>query len=133
MSETIRWLREARAAEKAQTLFYRALSATAEVRRAEADIEDLNGLLADEQHHLSRISVRMVELGAEIPHLDIATPNCDYSDWRHDARLRECEEIARYERLLEQPLDEQTATMVRGILAVERQHELNLGGKYTEA
>jgi rubrerythrin len=133
VNETIRLLCEARAAEKTQTLFYRALSAVAEARGAEADIEALNGLLADEQHHLSRLSVRLVELGAEIPNLAAETPDYDYSDWRYDARVRERAEIERYERLLQQPLDEQTAAMLRGILAVERQHESNLGGKYTEA
>jgi rubrerythrin len=133
VNETIRLLRAARTAEKAQTLFYRALSAIAEARHATADIEALNGLLADEQHHLSRLSVRLLELGAEVENVTAETPEYDYSDWRYDARRREQEEIARYELLLRQPLDEQTAAMLRGILAVEQQHEANLGGKYTEA
>lgn len=133
MVDAIRLLHEARTAEKEQTLFYRALTAVAEARGAERDSEALNGLLADEQHHLSRLSVRLVELGAEVFEPRAQTPEYDFSDWRYEARLRERAEIARYERLLEQPLDAQTRGMLHAILEVERQHEANLGGKYTEA
>lgn len=133
VAEAIRLLHEARTAEKEQTLFYRALAAVAEARGAESDSEALNGLLADEQHHLSRLSVRLVELGAEVFEPLAQTPDYDFSDWHYYARLRERAEIERYERLLEQPLDAETCQMLEGILAVERQHEANLGGKYTEA
>lgn len=133
MSEAIRLLHEARAAEKEQTLFYRALSAVAEARGDADAVEALNGLLADEQHHLSRLSVRLVELAVEVFDIAAQTPAYDYSDWQYEARLRERAEIERYERLLEQPLDAATAAILRDILAVERQHEAHLGGKYTEA
>lgn len=126
-------LRAARVAEKEQALFYRALSAIAEDRAAAADIEALNGLLADEQHHLSRISVRLVELGHETGDVSAPVPRCEFDGWRTAARERERAEIARYEALLEQGIDAETAQIVRGILEVEREHEKNLGGKYTEA
>ncbi|HEX6558779.1 MAG TPA: hypothetical protein VF021_04935 [Longimicrobiales bacterium] len=126
-------LRAARAAEKQQALFYRALSAIAEERALGPDIEALNGLLADEQHHLSRISVRLVELGYEIGDAGTDVPECDFAEWRTTARERERAEIERYETLLKQALDRETAQILRGILAVEREHERNLGGKYTEA
>jgi rubrerythrin len=130
---TIDLLRSARVAEKEQTLFYRALSTVAEEKYAAADIEALNGLLADEQHHLSRLTVRLLELGKDAPPIAVRAPHCDYGDWRTVARDRERAEIARYEWLLEQSLDADTVAVVRSILDVERQHEHNLGGKYTEA
>jgi len=131
---TVLLLQAARLAEKEQALFYRALSTIAEERSDLQDVEALNGLLADEQHHLSRISVRLVELGHETAQLNAAAPACDYRHWRSQARQRERAEIDRYQRLLEQSdLDEETRQMLRGILEVEREHEKNLGGKYTEA
>ena len=57
-------LEQARAAEKAQALFYRALAAEAEARGNERLSERLNELHADEQHHLSRLTARLLELGA---------------------------------------------------------------------
>ena len=123
----------ARAAEKAQTLFYRALSVIAEERSASEDVEALNGLLADEQHHLSRLTVRLLELGATAAPLDVATPTCEYDEWRTVARAREQSEIARYQQLLEAELDSATENIIQSILEVEHQHERNLGGKYTEA
>ena len=126
-------LRAARSAEKEQTLFYRALSSIAEARADEAEIEALNGLLADEQHHLSRLTVRLLELNQDAPTLEAETPPCDYDSWHSVARAREQAEIERYEQLLQQPLDQETAAVIRSILETEREHERNLGGKYTEA
>ena len=126
-------LRAVRAAEKEQTLFYRALSTVAEERNDSEDIEALNGLLADEQHHLSRLTVRLLELNQEAPPLEVAAPQTSYDDWRTVARERERAEIARYESLLRHELDEGTAAVVQAILDTERAHERNLGGKYTEA
>lgn len=123
----------ARHAEKAQALYYRALSAQAEAAAHEPDIEALNGLLADEQHHLSRLMVRLVELGVTVPEPHIDVPRSSYPEWRNDARERERNEVARYERLLREPLDEETAAALSLILDAERQHEKNLGGKYTDA
>jgi hypothetical protein len=128
-------LHEARALEKEQALFYRMLSAEAENQGNVEDIEALNGLLADEQHHLSRLSVRLVELGEELAALSDEHMPSDaiYESWREVARIRERKEVARYEEMLELPLDEATAAMIRGFLEVERAHEQHLGGKYTDA
>lgn len=128
-------LHEARVLEKEQAQFYRVLSAEAEERGNAEDIEALNGLLADEQHHLSRLSVRLVELGEELAALSDEHMPSDalYDRWQEVARTRERNEIARYEKLLELPLDKDTAAMIRGFLEVERQHEQHLAGKYTDA
>jgi rubrerythrin len=127
-------LHAARAAEKEQALYYRALAAVAEKRGHGADIEALNGLLADEQHHVSRLSARLVELGEQLRDVVPTLPGPPaYPQWRTVARAREQREIARYQDLLRQPLDADTAEMVQSFLAVEREHERHLGGKYTEA
>ena len=63
----------------------------------------------------------------------VEAPHIDYDDLRSVARERERDEIARYESLLRQQLDSETATIVQAILETERAHERNLGGKYTEA
>ncbi len=128
-------LHEARALEKEQALFYRVLSAEAEAQGNQEDIEALNGLLADEQHHLSRLSVRLVELGEELAPLSDANLPSEavYATWRDVARIRERKEIARYEDILELELDADTEAMIRGFLETERAHEMHLGGKYTGA
>lgn len=126
-------LRAARAAEKEQALFYRALSVEAENRQLLMDIEALNGLLADEQHHLSRITVRLVELGYEPGELNVRTPECEFNGWRDAAQIREREEVARYEGILALPLDDETRIAITNILEVERAHAAHLGGKYTDA
>lgn len=128
-------LHEARALEKEQTQFYRVLSGQAEEQGNLADAEALNGLLADEQHHLSRLSVRLVELGEELAPLSDAHLPSDavYPSWQSVARIRERKEIARYEKLLELELDPETEKVIRGFLVTEREHERNLSGKYTDA
>lgn len=128
-------LHEARALEKEQAQFYRVLSSQAEEAGNDEDIEALNGLLADEQHHLSRLSVRLVELGENLAPLSDAIMPSDavYDNWRNVARTRERNEIARYERILELPLDDETARMIHSFLDAERQHEQHLAGKYTDA
>jgi rubrerythrin len=128
-------LHEARALEKEQAQFYRVLSSIAEERADLVGIEALNGLLADEQHHLSRLSVRLVELGEELGPLNDGHRPGDavYDGWRDAARVRERNEVARYEALLQQELDEDTARMISSFLDTERQHEAHLGGKYTDA
>jgi rubrerythrin len=127
-------LQDARRAEKAQTLFYRMLAAAAAEAGDTQGEEDLNGLHADEQHHLSRITVTLVEANAAVNDLnDIAPPAAVYPDWQDNARAREEAEIARYEALLTMQLDENTAALVREMLAVERKHAERLGGKYMSA
>jgi rubrerythrin len=127
-------LRDARRAEKAQALFYRALAAAAEDAGAAQVAEDLNGLHADEQHHLSRITVKLVEANAPLEDLAaVQTPRSEYPEWQSLARAREEAEIARYERLLTLPLDDATAALVQEILAVERKHAERLAGKFMSA
>lgn len=127
-------LHDARAAEKRQALYYRALASRAEDAGEETEAERLNGLVADEQHHLSRLSARLLELDERLADLSAeraAVPA--EGEWETAARAREEEEVARYERLLEMPLDEHTAEMLRGFLEVERRHREALGGKWMRA
>jgi rubrerythrin len=129
----LRALHAARLAEKAQTRFYRALAALAEDVADEATAERLNGLLADEQHHFSRLSARLLELGETLPDSALPVDVPALAAWEEDARAREQAEITRYETLLELELDERTRAIVNGFLAVERQHAAALGGKYMDA
>ena len=133
-SGTIAALREARAEEKAQTLFYRRLAGLAEAELDAETAERLNGLLADEQHHLSRLTARLLELGEEVADLrDVETPEIELEPWEAVARERERREIERYEAIAGAPLDEHTAELIDEILEAERQHERSLGGKWMQA
>lgn len=132
--DALRLLRTARAAEKEQALFYRSLTGQAEDADDAALAERLNGLLADEQHHLSRLTARLLELGHEVDDLaDTAVPAADLASWQTVARDRELVEIARYELLLASELDEVTRGLVEDILQTERNHERELGGKWMMA
>src|SRR5262245_42567559 len=122
-AHVLRALQDARRAEKQQALFYRALAAAAEEAGQGAAEEDLNGLHADEQHHLSRITVTLVEANAPLDELhDTEQPTVPFAEWKEHARAREEGEIARYQTLLSLPLDQATAALVEEILAVERKH-----------
>lgn len=128
-------LEASRRREKAQTLLYRALAADAEdAGRAEAS-ERLNGLHADEQHHLSRLTARVLELGGRPAALrDVPAPEASLDGWEAVAREREREEIAWYESLMEGGrLDPVTRAVIDEIVASERQHERILGGKWMSA
>lgn len=127
-------LEECRAAEKAQALRYRALAAEAELGGDAALGERLQGLHADEQHHLSRLTARLVELGvppADLSGVRVPPPRLDA--WEAPAREREREEVRRYEGLLGERLDAETEALLREILRVERHHAEELGGKWTIA
>ncbi len=127
-------LHDARAAEKEQALFYRALAARAEGQSERALAERLNDLHADEQHHLSRLTARLVELGEQVADLSaLEPPPADLKDWEATARARERDEIARYEMLLAQVLDDDTRTMIAAFVEAERSHERELGGKWMGA
>ena len=133
-SDLTRALEQCRAAEKAQALFYRALAAEAEGRGDGALSERLNELHADEQHHLSRLTARLLELGAAPAELAPAVPRARLDGWEALAGARERGEVARYEALLERPgLDEHGAALLREILDTERHHAEELGGKWTTA
>ncbi len=133
-AETLTLLHEARAAEKAQALFYRALAAEAEQRGDAALSERFNDLHADEQHHLSRLTARLLELGAALAELGgMKGEPAAMDGWEPAARAREEAEVARYEALLGHALDEHTAALLREIAGTERNHARELGGKWTPA
>jgi rubrerythrin len=132
--DVIGMLDACRLAEKEQALFYRTLAAEAEERGDAALSERLQLLHADEQHHLSRLTARLLELGrgtADPGNRRPAVPDLDA--WEDVARGREQDEVRRYEQLLRQPLDEATAALAAQILEVERAHARELGGKWTMA
>ncbi|HUF13616.1 MAG TPA: hypothetical protein VMN78_10990 [Longimicrobiales bacterium] len=133
MNPTLEPLHRARAAEKAQTLFYRRLAVAAEAADDPGTAERLNGLLADEQHHLSRLTARLLELGEAVDDLaDADTPLADLATWEDTARVRESAEIARYQAM-PAGLDEVTRALIAEILETERNHQRELGGKWTMA
>jgi rubrerythrin len=133
-AELTRALEVCRQAEKEQALFYRALAAAAEQAGAEELAQRFHDLHADEQHHLSRLSARLVELGAHPAELSgVRTQPVALERWEAPTRRRERDEVRRYEILLAQELDEQTRQLVEQILDVERRHADELGGKWTMA
>jgi rubrerythrin len=133
-ADALRALEVCREAEKEQALFYRALAAEAE-ERGEADLgQRFHDLHADEQHHLSRLTARLIELGRQPPALDhLRAQVAPLDHWETVARRREKDEVKRYEILLVQDLDAATRGLVEGILEVERRHAEELGGKWTMA
>ncbi|HLL48084.1 MAG TPA: ferritin family protein, partial [Longimicrobiaceae bacterium] len=133
-TELLGALQAARRAEKEQALFYRALAAAAEERGDEALSERFNELHADEQHHVSRLTARLLELGAAPD--DVSSLRADAAvveGWELQARAWETEEVRRYEALLEMGADADTETLLREILDTERHHAEELGGKWTLA
>jgi rubrerythrin len=128
-------LEAARAAEKQQALFYRTLAAAAEERGDDALSERLNELHADEQHHVSRLSARILEMGAVLrPLSDALDEPAEFDGWEAAGRLREEEEVRRYEALLDAPqLDGETRALLEEILRTERHHAEEMGGKWTSA
>ena len=134
--DTLALLEECRAREKSQALFYRTLAAGAESRGAGPDAERLNELHADEQHHLSRLTARLLELGGQPADLhSVSPPNTDskLEDWESEARRRESEEVEWYEEVLRRSLDEATKRVVDEILTAERHHMAELRGKWMSA
>jgi rubrerythrin len=127
-------LQRAREAEKEQALFYRALAAAAEARGDAALAERFNELHADEQHHLSRLTARLLEQGATLADPLVSTPETRLDNWEAAAGARERGEVARYEALLARgDVDEHIAALLREILDTERHHAAELGGKWTTA
>lgn len=137
MTDLISRLDQARRHEKEQTLFYRALAARAESAGDIGLTEVLNELHADEQHHLSRLTARLLELGATPRTLDrplVPDELPEPERWEEVARERERDEVARYEALLAAPdLDETTRAVLEEILVAERQHSRHLAGKWMSA
>lgn len=123
-----------RTAEREQAVHYRRLSVLAETAGDEATAQRLHDLHADEQHHLSRLTARLIELG-HTPRALPGAPAAESSleDWESAARIREDGEVRQYESLLAGPLDSVTRALVEGILGVERHHRAELAGKWTVA
>jgi rubrerythrin len=120
--------------EKEQTLFYRSLAAAAEEQGRAAESERLNELHADEQHHLSRLTARILELGGEPEDLPGGLREAALDDWESRARTREEEEIRFYRRVLDEgSLDKETRAVVDEIMESEQHHRRHLGGKWMSA
>lgn len=134
-ARTLEVLEESRLREKRQTLYYRLLAAEAEWADRLDEAERLNELHADEQHHLSRLTARVLEMGAAPADLrDAPRPEATLEGWEAAAREREGEEVAWYERVLQQDsLDDETRRVIEEILVSERHHRETLGGKWMSA
>ena len=128
------FLTEARRREKVRTLIYRTLAAEAELAGDADASERLNGLHADEQHHLSRLTARLLELGGEPEELGgLPRPELPLEGWEARARELEADEVDFYEEATALDLDPDTAEIVDEILASERMHLEHLGGKWMPA
>jgi rubrerythrin len=130
-ADAIATLQRLRAAERAQAAFYRALAAAAEAADDAPLAERLQGLHADEQHHFSRLTARLLELGSAGAPLNPPRPNVPpLPEWEAVARGREETEVREYASLLAAELDDHTRALVEEILAAERKHAELLGGKW---
>lgn len=133
-SALVEQIEAARSAEKVQALVYRSLAARAEARGDTDLAARFHDLHADEQHHLSRLTARLLELGARPLDLGaMRAADLPVDGWESHVRQRELAEVERYTRLLEQDLDLETRDLLEEILAVERRHATELGGKWTMA
>lgn len=127
-------LRESRRRERAQALFYRTLTGRAEDAGDALAAERLNALLADEQHHLSRLTARLLELGGDADAIELpAQPEVALEAWESEARGREQQEVAWYEEAVALVEDEPTRAALMEILLSERHHRDELGGKWMPA
>lgn len=134
MTELVAILEEGRRRELEQALFYRFLAGDAETSGNEAAAERLNDLLADEQHHVSRLTARILELGAKPSDTRASSPDVpSLENWEEAARPREVEEVRWYEGALDRVSDGETAIILREILASERHHRDELAGKWMPA
>ncbi len=132
--EVLEVLAECLKRERSQARFYRALAAQAELGGREEEAERLNALHADEQHHLSRLAARILELGGhpgEAPSPDGGSVELD--GWEEAAGSRESGEVAWYRQVLEAELDPRTRELIKGILTSEETHARELGGKWMPA
>ena len=127
-------LEESRRRERVQTQFYRALAAEAEKEGDESLVDRLNQLHADEQHHLSRLTARLLELGGRIEAEEPPDPGKPaLQGWEVEARRREEEEVDWYEGLLAEAMDGPTRELFTEILDSEQHHARDLGGKWMPA
>lgn len=127
-------LEELRRAEKEQALVYRSVAARAEAAGLSDLAQRFHDLHADEQHHLSRLTARVLELGGRPVDLTPATSvEIPLEDWEPIVRQREQAEIDRYAALQPDELDEETRALIEEIIGVESHHASELGGKWTMA
>ena len=129
----VRLLQEGRRRERAQALFYRFLAGDAEISGDAVASERLNGLLADEQHHVSRLTARLLELGERLDETVDAPEVPALDAWEIVARCREEDEVRWYEEALEIIEDGPTSDVLREILASEVHHRDELDGKWMPA
>ncbi len=129
----VEFLREGRERERSQTAFYRRLAAAAEEAGDAVAIERLNELLADEQHHLSRLTARLMELGDSPPPLEDPPGAPKFPGWELEARAREAGEVAFYKAVLCREMDRKTREILEEILHSERRHREELRGKWMSA
>ncbi|HCR03812.1 MAG TPA: hypothetical protein DIU18_01345 [Gemmatimonadetes bacterium] len=131
---SLRVLEESREREKTQTMYYRVLAADAAAGEDAEATERLNDLHADEQHHLSRLTARVLELGHVPRDLSaLAVSAGELDGWEEEAREREAEEVRWYEAVTGLDLDEATLVVLGEILVSERHHLRDLRGKWMSA
>jgi len=133
MTSLVDLLREGRRREREMAAFYRSLSGVAEDRGDAAAAERLNELLADEQHHVSRLTARLLELGERLEEERPNRPEVDWEGWEEAARLREADEVAWYEAALDRVQEPAARAILEEILTSERHHRAELGGKWMAA
>jgi D-sedoheptulose 7-phosphate isomerase len=133
MADTVRILQEGRRRERARAGFYRLLAGDAEIAGDGAMAERLNELLADEQHHVSRLTARLLEMGEKPDEARDALEVPGLDGWEAVARGLEADEVAWYERAITKVGDAETLAILREILASERHHHERLGGKWMPA
>jgi rubrerythrin len=139
-AQVVELLFRARARELEQVRFYRALAVEADARGDTEAVDRLNDLLADEQHHVSRLSARLLELGG-VPAeaTDRLTPRADtpaepLEGWECRAQEREGEELRFYDDACKaSDLDERTRGLLEEIRDSEAHHHRHLGGKWMPA
>lgn len=134
MEDLRRMIAEGRRREKEQTLFYRQLAAEAELNGDEVLAERLSQLHADEQHHLSRLTARLLELGGSPEDLHPSGVEIPQGlAWEDLARARERAEVDWYRRALAAEMDQATEALLREILDSEQHHAEELAGKWMSA
>jgi rubrerythrin len=131
---TLALLREARRHELEQAHFYRLLAGDAERAGEAATAERLNDLLADEQHHVSRLTARILELGGKPEDAGGAAVEVPaLGAWEGAARGREEREVSWYADALGRVDDPETLAILAEILDAERHHRDTLAGKWMSA
>jgi rubrerythrin len=127
-------LEAARRSEKQQALTYRGMAARAEAANLAELAQRFHDLHADEQHHLSRLTARLLELGVQPSNLDgVAPVSLPPQGWEEEVRSREQAEIRLYEEILRGEIDPATRRLIETIIEVEVSHFSELGGKWTMA